>query len=120
LPTVFGDRDRLREVFQNLIENAAKYMGEQVKPSIEIGTDNNHNKPYIFVRDNGIGIPSEYHSRIFGLFEKLDPTIEGTGIGLALIKRILEVHGGSIWVESDGLGNGSTFCFTISDNGQRQ
>ncbi|HEY5730937.1 MAG TPA: ATP-binding protein, partial [Anaerolineales bacterium] len=73
LPTVYGDRARLQEVFQNLIDNAAKYMGPQPNPTIEIGVRSNQNRKVIFFSDNGIGIPSEYHSRIFGLFEKLDP-----------------------------------------------
>jgi two-component system sensor kinase FixL len=68
-----------------------------------------------FVRDNGIGIPPEQHARVFGLFDKLDTNAEGTGIGLAIVKRIIETHGGKIWVESEGLGKGSTFCFTIPD-----
>lgn len=113
LPAVVGDRIRLREVLENLIDNAAKYMGEQPGPRIEIGVRNHENMPILFVRDNGIGIEQQYQSKIFTLFEKLDPTIEGTGIGLALVKRIIETHGGRIWVESDGSGKGSTFCFTI-------
>lgn len=116
LPIVYGDRDRLREVFQNLIDNALKYMGDQSKPSITFGVRKNKDIPVFFVKDNGIGIDSEYHTRIFGLFEKLDSTIEGTGVGLALIKRIIEVHGGNIWAESDGLGKGSSFYFTIPDS----
>jgi len=115
LPIVYGDRLRLREVLENLIANAAKYMGNQPDPMIEIGTWNDAGKPIIFVKDNGIGIESKYHTRIFDLFEKLDPTVEGTGIGLALVKRIVETHGGKIWVESNGLGKGSTFYFTIPD-----
>ena len=115
LPTIHGDRLRLREVLENLIANAAKYMGDQSDPVIEIGIRNDEDEPVIFVKDNGVGIESKYHIRIFNLFEKLNPTVEGTGIGLALIKRIIEVHGGKIWVESDGLGEGSTFCFTIPD-----
>ena len=114
LPTVAGDRIRLREVFENLIDNAAKYMGEQEDPLIEIGCRDEGEK-VIFVKDNGMGIEESYRTRIFGLFEKLNPTSEGTGIGLALIKRIIEVHGGRIWAESEGLGTGSTFCFTIPD-----
>ena len=65
------------------------------------------------VRDNGMGIDPRYHDKVFGLFERLDPSIDGTGIGLALVKRIVEVHGGRIWVESEGEGRGSTFCFTL-------
>lgn len=115
LPAAYGDRLRLREVFENLIDNAAKYISNQPAPRIEIGCRNGK-EPVFYVKDNGIGIESQYHSRIFRLFEKLDPTSEGTGVGLALIKRIIEMHGGEIWVESDGLGKGSTFCFTIPDS----
>jgi signal transduction histidine kinase len=115
LPTLYGDRLRLREVFENLIDNAAKYMGEQTQPTIEVGVRAG-NEPVIFVKDNGMGIEPSYTKKIFGLFEKLNARSEGTGIGLALIKRIVEVHGGKIWVESEGLGKGSTFCFTIPDS----
>jgi PAS domain S-box-containing protein len=114
LPTVYGDRVRLVEVMQNLVDNACKFMGDQPKPRIEIGQHGRDadGKPILFVRDNGIGIEPQYHERIFGLFSKLDAQSEGTGVGLALVKRIVEVHGGRIWVESE-LGSGSTFYFTI-------
>jgi signal transduction histidine kinase/large-conductance mechanosensitive channel len=115
-PNVYGDRIRLREVFENLIDNAAKYTGDQSEPMIEIGTRIDYDETVIFVKDNGMGIEPQFQKRIFGLFDKLDPASEGTGIGLALIKRIVEVHGGKIWVESEGLGKGSTFCFTIPDS----
>jgi len=117
LPSVYGDRIRLREVLENLIDNAAKYTGDQPNPIIEVGTRNQDGQQIIFVKDNGLGIDPRYHTRIFNLFEKLDATItiEGTGIGLTLIKRIIEGHGGRVWVESKGLGQGSTFCFTIPD-----
>jgi signal transduction histidine kinase len=120
LPMVYGDFTRMREVFENLIDNAAKYMGNQTNPVIEIGTRNDHGATTIFVKDNGIGIEPQYQKRIFGLFEKLNPASEGTGIGLALIKRIVEVNGGKIWVESEGLGKGSTFCFTVPDGKDRK
>jgi signal transduction histidine kinase len=116
LPAIYGDRLRLREVFENLISNAIKYMGDQPNPVIEIGTRGAPNESIIFIKDNGIGIEERYQSRVFALFEKLNPNIEGTGIGLALVKRIIEVHGGRVWVESDGLEKGSTFCFTIPEN----
>lgn len=112
LPTIVGDRIRLREVFENLIDNAAKYSGDQNTPCIEIGVRDDN---VIYIKDNGMGIEPTYSTRIFGLFEKLNPNSEGTGIGLALVKRIIEVNGGKIWVESEGLGKGSTFCFIISD-----
>ena len=115
LPTLYGDRIRLREVLENLMDNAAKYMRNQPNPQIEIGVRHRENAAIIFVKDNGMGIEPQYQTRVFGLFDKLDPTSEGTGIGLALVKRIIETHGGRIWVESEGLGKGSTFCFTIPD-----
>jgi signal transduction histidine kinase len=113
LPTVYGDRKRLVEVLQNLIDNAAKYMGGQPQPRIEIGYNGEENGSlHFYVRDNGIGIAQEYHERIFGLFEKLDAQSEGTGIGLTLVKRIVEFHGGRIWVESEPQKE-STFFFTL-------
>ena len=101
LPTIFGDQTRLTQVLQNLIDNAVKFMGDQPDPRIEIGqanTDSDEN-PIFFVRDNGIGIALEHQERIFELFNKLSTETEGTGIGLALVKRIIESHGGKIWVE---------------------
>ena len=114
LPAVIGDRSRLLEVWQNLIDNAAKFMGEQAEPHIEIGWEGTDDggSPIFFVRDNGMGVDPKFKDRIFGLFNKLDPRSEGTGIGLALIKRIIEFHGGRIWVESE-LGKGATFYFTL-------
>jgi signal transduction histidine kinase len=114
LPAVYGDKQRLVEVLQNLLDNAVKYMGGQVEPVIEIGITgyDNSNDPIFFVRDNGIGIPPEYHDHVFGIFNKLDPHTEGTGVGLSLVKRIIEVHRGRIWVESEA-GKGSTFFFTL-------
>jgi signal transduction histidine kinase len=116
LPTINGDRARLVEAVQNLVDNACKFMGDQPEPHIEIGQRGAQadadGKPILFVRDNGIGIDPQYQERIFGLFNKLDAQSEGTGVGLALVKRIVEVHGGKIWVESQ-LGQGATFCFTL-------
>ncbi|HXF84526.1 MAG TPA: ATP-binding protein [Anaerolineales bacterium] len=113
LPVVVGDYPRLVEMMQNLIENAVKFMGDQPEPRIEIGAREQNGEIVFFVKDNGIGIEPQYHEKIFGLFDKLNPKSEGTGIGLAIVKRIIEVHGGRIWVESEGKGKGSTFCFTL-------
>ncbi len=113
LPTVTVDRQRLVEVLQNLIDNAAKFMGGQADPRILIGCTNNGAENCFFVKDNGAGIDARYHERIFGLFEKLGPKSEGSGAGLALVKRIVELHGGKIWMESGGAGAGSTFWFTL-------
>ncbi len=113
MPIVNGDRIRLVQVVQNLIDNAVKFMGGQTNPIIEIGYENAElGIPIFFVRDNGMGIPSEHHGKIFGIFNKLDPDAEGTGIGLSLVKKIIEAHGGRIWVESE-TGKGSTFYFTL-------
>ena len=116
LPIVYADRIRLREVMQNLIDNAIKYSSSQPNPIIEIGSKQLGNEQFIFVKDNGIGVAPQYQEKIFGLFEKLDPTTEGTGIGLALVKRIIEWHGGKIWLESAGEGKGAAFYFTIPEN----
>jgi signal transduction histidine kinase len=108
-----GDFIRLVEVLQNLLENAIKFMGSQPDPQIEINVLRDGNEaPVFYVKDNGMGIASEYHEKIFGLFNKLEAHSSGTGIGLALVKRIIEVHGGRIWVESQP-GLGTTFYFTI-------
>jgi len=109
-----GDRPRLVEVYQNLIDNAVKFMGEQVAPRIAIGAQKSGDEIVLFVQDNGIGINPRYQEKVFGLFEKLDGRAEGTGMGLALVKQIVELHGGGIQVGSDGLGHGACFRFTLA------
>ena len=121
LPIVYGDRARLVEVVQNLVDNACKFMGDQPEPQITIGqrgTDRD-GKSIVFVQDNGLGIDPQYHEKVFGLFDKLDAKGEGTGVGLALVKRIIEVHGGRVWVESQGQASGTTFCFTLPVSAER-
>jgi PAS domain S-box-containing protein len=115
MPTVHVDLTRMIEVITNLVENAVKYMGAQPEPQIKIGMRDSASTTEwtFFVSDNGMGIDPAYHERVFRLFDKLDLQTPGTGIGLALVKRIIEAHGGEVWVESDGLGCGSTFCFTL-------
>lgn len=114
-PIVRVDRERIVELIQNLVDNAVKFTGSQPQPIIEIGCELEDGRPIFHVRDNGIGIKKEFQKRIFGLFDKLDPATEGTGVGLALVKRIVEVHGGSIWVDSEE-GKGATFYFTLGNN----
>ncbi|HLO60682.1 MAG TPA: PAS domain S-box protein [Bacteroidales bacterium] len=112
---MYGYGQRLIQLYQNLLDNAVKFMGDQPDPLIEIGSyvDDNKHRVVLFVRDNGSGIDPQYHHKVFGLFEKFDSSTEGTGIGLALIKRIVEVHNGSIWFTSEGKGKGTTFYFTL-------
>jgi len=113
LPPASGDAQRLQEVFQNLVENALKFSRPDTVPQIEIGATTRDGETAYFVRDHGRGIEPRFHASIFGLFNKLDPRSEGAGIGLALVRRIVEFHGGTIWVESAGLGQGATFYFTL-------
>jgi PAS domain S-box-containing protein len=108
-----GDRVRLSEIWQNLVENAVKFMGEQPKPCIEIGAETRGEEIVFFVRDNGIGIDPRFQAKIFDLFAKLDTKAEGTGIGLAIVKRVVELYGGRLWVESEGQGKGTCFKFTL-------
>lgn len=114
LPKVYGDRQRLLEVLQNLLDNAAKFMGGQPSPRIEVGQVFSPRAEFatLYVSDNGMGIAPEFHDKIFGLFNRLNTNVEGTGVGLALAKRIVEFHGGRIWVESRS-GGGATFYFTL-------
>lgn len=113
LPVLYADRKRMVEVMQNLIENALKFMGEQSSPRIEIGVREEAGGNIVFVSDNGIGIEPRYHDKVFDLFERLNPDIDGTGIGLAIVKRIIELNHGRIWLESEGNGKGSAFCFIL-------
>lgn len=112
-PIVKGDRERINEVIQNLIENAVKYKCQEGVPHLSIGYKAQDNELLFWFADNGIGIEPRYLDKIFGLFEKLDASTQGNGIGLALTKRIIEFHGGNIWAESEGSGKGTTFCFTL-------
>ena len=113
MPRVHGDRTRLVEVYQNLIENALKFVDDPNASRVEVGARQDQDEVLCWVRDNGIGIDARYGQKIFGLFERLDLRIPGTGVGLAVVKRVIEAHGGKIWVESAGAGRGSTFYFTL-------
>lgn len=110
---LYADRARLIEIWQNLIDNAIKYRGEQPRTIIEVGVQQVKDETLFYVRDNGMGIDPQYRDRVFGLFDQLDKDSPGSGLGLALIKRIVEIYGGRIWVESQGRGMGSCFYFTL-------
>lgn len=112
MPSVHVDRMRIVEVMINLIENGIKYIGKIDQPRIEIGYQADAKSPAFFVRDNGIGIDSNQHAKVFELFYKVNKSSEGTGAGLAIVKRIIEVHGGLIWVDSE-IGKGTTVWFTL-------
>ena len=114
LPTVMADRAQLAQVFQNLIANAIKFRREDVPPHVHVSAEREGDKWLLSVADNGIGIDPKQADRIFQIFQRLHTReeYEGTGIGLALCKRIVERHGGRIWVESE-VDNGTTFLFTL-------
>ena len=115
---LFGDRVRLVAVFQNLFDNAVKFMGEQTEPLIEIGFERKNGDVVVSVRDNGMGIDLRHQDRVFGIFEKLHANAKGLGMGLALVKRIIDLHGGRIWLESDGIGTGACFQFVLPEEGE--
>lgn len=117
LPTIVCDETAITEVFHNLISNAIKY-NDKSRPVIEIGCaekvnpETQQTEYEFFIRDNGVGIKKEYFDKIFQIFQRLQRDEEGTGIGLTIVRRVVEWHGGRIWVESEE-GKGTTFYFTI-------
>lgn len=120
LPTVRGDAMQLTQVFQNLIGNAIKFRSDK-QPEVHVGVEGRGDEWLFSVQDNGIGIEPQYHDRIFGIFQRLHGREEhpGTGIGLTICKKIVERHGGRMWVESE-LGKGSMFYFTIPTSTSNQ
>ncbi|MGA2917388.1 PAS domain-containing sensor histidine kinase [Methanoregula sp.] len=117
MPVVYGDRQRLLQVMTNLLDNASKFMGDQKEPRIEIGVEEGPDGHVFYIRDNGTGINKENQENVFGLFERFNTEVPGSGIGLATVKRIIEAHGGKIWVESEGPGKGTMFRFTLPGAG---
>ena len=111
-PTVHVDRMRMVEVLTNLIENSIKFMSENPYPKIDIGYRIDGEEPVFFVKDNGIGLDKSQHEKVFGLFYRGDKDSKGTGAGLAIVKRIIEMHGGRVWIESEQA-KGCTVCFTL-------
>lgn len=120
LPTIKCDGKKLRSIFSNLLINAIKFMGDDVQRQVTIGCDKEGDYYKFFVEDTGIGILEEHQEQIFKIFRRLkDIEVEGTGVGLAIVKKIVELHNGKIWVESPVKDKrGTRFCFTIPISGQ--
>lgn len=114
LPPASGDHKLVHQVFVNLISNAVKYSSKKKNPSIEIGCDTGQTWPVYYVKDNGAGFDMAYSHRLFGVFQRLhkDEEFEGTGVGLAIVHKIVTKHGGTVWAESE-VEKGSTFFFTL-------
>lgn len=114
MPACYGDQSMIRQVWMNLISNAVKYSSRETSPTIEIGYKDKDNEHVYFVKDNGVGFDMQYAHKLFGVFQRLhSPEVfEGTGVGLALAKRIINKHSGEIWAES-APGKGATFYISL-------
>jgi signal transduction histidine kinase len=115
LPVVKGDRTTLVQLFQNLIANGIKFARPGIEPRLRIEAQRNDKTSWVFsVSDNGIGIAPEYREQVFGMFQRLHTrdAYPGTGIGLAICMKIVQAHGGQIWID-DEFGPGTRFCFTL-------
>jgi PAS domain S-box-containing protein len=114
LPVVFGDRARLVQVLQNLLDNAMKFSAGAAAPSVTVESrPGEEGRAVLVVRDEGIGIEARHRDSVFDLFAKLDPRAEGSGVGLALVRKIVESHGGRVWLESEGAGAGTAAVVTL-------
>jgi light-regulated signal transduction histidine kinase (bacteriophytochrome) len=122
LPQASADQNMIRQVWHNLISNALKYSGKAENPAVEIGSFLQDNNVCYYVKDNGVGFNMQYVDKLFGVFQRLhtNEEFEGTGVGLALTKRIIDRHDGLVWAEGV-LNHGATFYFSlpqITSNGR--
>lgn len=115
LPKIFGDRNRIVQVFENLIDNAIKYMGDQQDPVVRVEAKISNNTNQFLIVDNGSGMTPEELEKLFTPFERFDGSVEGTGLGLYMVKKIVESHQGSITAKSKGKGEGTTFIINLPD-----
>ncbi|MEL7003106.1 MAG: HAMP domain-containing sensor histidine kinase, partial [Bacteroidota bacterium] len=113
LPTIYGDENRMIQVFENLIDNAVKYMGDQQNPTVTIASLESKGYNHFVVKDNGSGMDENALKKLFAPFERFHNTIEGTGLGLYMIKQIVESHDGSITATSEGIDKGATFTVLL-------
>jgi light-regulated signal transduction histidine kinase (bacteriophytochrome) len=115
IPDCIADRTLIKQVFVNLLSNALKYTRQKKKAIIEVGCQQENGTPIYFIRDNGAGFDMEYVQKLFGVFQRLHSAeeFEGTGVGLSIVQRIVQRHGGRIWAEGK-VEKGATFYFTLS------
>ncbi|MHB8909729.1 MAG: sensor histidine kinase, partial [Syntrophales bacterium] len=120
LPRAFGDRTLVRQVLSNLLSNAVKYSRPTGHAVIEVGGEVNDGETLYYVKDNGVGFDMRYYDKLFGVFQRLhgDEEFEGTGVGLAIVKRIVDRHGGTVWAEGK-INEGAAFYFKLpAENGR--
>lgn len=121
LPPAHGDPALIRQVLANLLENAAKFSRNKPAPTIEVGSIERDGEQVYFVKDNGVGFDMKYYGKLFGVFQRLvgEKEFEGTGVGLAIVNRLITRHGGRVWAEAEP-GEGATFFFTLRRTGGPQ